>query len=282
MTLKELNFKKLISVDYDCIDNYSFDVYKKNGCKHIIENYCTLCEEENVNCYNDSEYKTYKLQNISHGAHSKDFLEALEPIIDTKDWHNDGVMFIMENPSKDYGIYDKDVGNGKQYKKNPSKLWYWIEQELKGKEYPIGFKRGSYGDLIESAILTFKLKNAYVTNVVKCGLNDENDNYKNTDYLQKKCIEKCIKEYLMEEIEIIKPKVIFAFGKNSKSRIDEFCKGNSMDKINVFKLPHPARFLEDEYFKTLYFCLMAKGLCKSEVISEKYYIEMMKKFLGDD
>ena len=50
MTLKELNFKKLIQLDIKNIENYCFKDYFKNECHHKnIIGYCTSCEEKGIN-----------------------------------------------------------------------------------------------------------------------------------------------------------------------------------------------------------------------------------------
>ena len=277
MTLNELNFNRLIKIDFEDINKYNFSVYEQSGCKHPkISDYCTLCEEKNLKCCDDTNFK---LNYISHGAHSDDFLRALKSPISTEGWHNDAVMFVMENSSKNYNNMYEEISvvkSVKEYKKSPSVVWYWIHERLDYCEYPEYFKGRTYGDLVESAILTFKLKNAYLTNLVKCGLND-----RGIGSISEECIENCIKEYLAREIEIVNPKVIFTFGSNGYYYVDKFFGG----EYKIVGLPHPAgaqRGFKNEYYNVLYFCMMAKWLCKTGVINIEYYNRMMELFLKNN
>ena len=108
MTLKELNFAKLIKIDAADVENYCFSDYVANKYHHkAMKGYCTSCEEKGINTCDE---KGFCLQNISHGAHSKEFLEAFIEKTDTSDWNTAGVMFVMEGPSRDYGIYETSDG----------------------------------------------------------------------------------------------------------------------------------------------------------------------------
>ena len=282
MTLNELNFKKLISIDYHNINNYSFDEYKVNGYKHPrIIDCCTLCEEKGLKYCDDSKYH---LKNLSHGAHSSDFSKSLKQQLNTDGWNDSGVMFVMENPSINYGGMYEEIKinrNGFELKKSPVVEWYWVHEDLDYCEYPENFKGKKYGELVESAILTFKLKNAYLTNLVKCGLNDDDNHYKGIDSMSEGCINNCINEYLKNEIEILNPKVIFTFGSNGYYYANLFF-GN---KYKVVGLPHPAgaqRGFKNEYYNVLYFCMMSKWLYKTGVINEEFYNKMMKLFAIND
>jgi hypothetical protein len=53
----------------------------------------------------------------------------------------------------------------------PRCAWYWIHRDQDVHRFPDSFTGGTYGDFVLSAILTFRLKNAYMTNLIKCGLN---------------------------------------------------------------------------------------------------------------
>ena len=281
MTLNELNFKKLITLDIKDVNRYSFDDYHKNNDSHPnVIDYCTKCEDASIKqefqvCHDNSFF----LKNISHGSKSDDFIQALD-INYTKDWNEKGVMFIMENPSKDYGIYyTPSIIN--TYNKRPAKLWYWIHNKKTIKGYPEHFVGGEYGDLVASVIVTFKLKNAYLTNLVKCGLNNSKDEYKGIKELNNNCIEICINEFLKEEIKIIKPNVVFAFGSTVFGILN--AKKNNLfnNDVELVCLPHPAagrRGFRNSFFDVLYFCKIAKWLYKKDVIDKNSYLECMEKF----
>ena len=280
--LKELNFIKLINYGIEKPESYDYQIYKSNSFFHPkVTDYCVSCEEKGITICEDP---AYKLCNISHGSHSFDFLSSSSIPYDTHDWNESGVMFIMESPSKDYGIYKvaEIEKNGTVYSKHPSNQWYWVHGDQKIKGYPDCFKGGTYGTLIASAIVTFKLANAYMTNLIKCGLNNlENDSYKGIDGYNPECVDNCLNLFLKKEIEIIQPRVIFTFGSKVFDRVNWFT-GKS---IKVVGLPHPAgrqRGFKNEYYNVLYFCMIAKWLFKTKVITKDFYLELMSLFAKND
>lgn len=281
MTLNEINFNRIIDFGLDNPDEYSFDDYYCNGCKHPdAKGYCVECEKLGIDkCIWDA---SFSLKNISHGSHTIDFLDSFNQKIDISGWNKAGVMFLMESPSKDYKIYKTKsiIINGEEYTKRPSVQWYWIHDKSDKCEYPKYFKGSEYGTFVSSAIVTFRLANAYLTNLVKCGLNDETgEKYKGIDDYNPECIDKCYELYLRKEIEIINPKVIFTFGSKVYNHLSNRLKD---DSIKIVGLPHPAgrqRGFKNEYYNVLYFCMIAKWLRKTDVIDEEFYLELMKRFL---
>ena len=234
--LRELNFGELISVGTDPMA-YSFDEYRDNRYEHkAINGYCVSCEEKG--CSSSKDDPLYKLTNMSHGAHSCDFFQALNEIPDTTDWHQEPIMFVYETPSKDYGIYKEVLYNG--YNKRPSKDWYWIHRDCDDITFPEGFNRQEYG-LGWSAALTFKLAKVYMTNLVKCGLNNAEGNYQGIASFKYETVENCFTNFLKKEISLINPKIIFAVGAKSESWVNYFVRDH-FDKKSflVQQLPHPA------------------------------------------
>ena len=99
------------------------------------------------------------------------------------------------------------------------------------------FEKGKYDGLFNSIVFTFKLENAYLTNLVKCGLNKDNKHktISQGEY-EEKCIETCFGNVLLKEIEALKPKVVFCFGSNvNRIFLEKYKKGTTI------LLPHPAR-----------------------------------------
>ena len=130
--LNQLNFEKLKKIKEDeDVETYSFADYERNENMHPVVGFCISCEQKGIGCcsqkdISDSKWQVcntctkknnFSLQNISHGSHTLDFLDASLQPIDTTGWHDEGVMFIMEGPSKDYGIYYNGVP------KRPAKQW---------------------------------------------------------------------------------------------------------------------------------------------------------------
>jgi len=281
MTLQELNFQHLIEYDVNDVKSYSFDKYCSNNSRHPRAiDYCTSCEE--LKCNVSPKDASFKLCNISHGAHSRDFINAVDSNMDISKWHTSGVVFVMESPSRDYGIYETTeiTKKGQLYNKRPSKQWYWVHNKCDYVEYPIHFKGRKYGELVRSVIFTFKLANAYLTNLIKCGMNDSSgDIFKGLVYFDPKCIQNCYNLYLSKEIELMNPKVIFTFGTNVYNQLSCRLKDSS---IKLVGLPHPAgqrSGFKDEYYNVLYFCMIAKWLCRTGVIEPKFYTELMKIFM---
>jgi len=278
--LKKINFQDLIEIDDD-VDRYCFETYHAHGDIHRIKSYCTSCEETIGHISGEEGYSLY---NISHGSHSIDFLAASNAVVNTDGWNEEGVMFVMENPSKDYDIYQTSAitkANGVTYEKRPSQKWYWIHNKQDLLEFPNNFVGRKYGEFVASAILTFRLKNAYMTNLVKCGLNtSDGQRFKGTNSYNPECVKNCYRRILSKEIQAINPKVIFAFGRNTYDWLNKLTEG-----VKVVMLPHPARSqngFTNDFYQTLYFCLISKWLLKEGVIKEDFYLELMQKYSEAD
>jgi hypothetical protein len=273
--LRELNFNNLICVNTPDIATYTFDHYKKNGYEHpSISEYCTACEAKGCNCAADDQ--TYRLTNISHGAHSSDFFLALKDKPDVSSWHNEPIVFVYETPSLDYGIY-KDVAY-KSYNKRPSKDWYWIHDAQDYAAYPDRFCGGEYGGFVLSAILTFKLSNVYITNLVKCGLNNAEGKFKGLGCYNEQTIKECYARFLEKELDILQPKIIFAVGSSVEEWVSWFVK----DTYYVQQLPHPAgrrRGFRDEHYKAIYFWVIVRALHKAGIIDTAEGSELARMYL---
>ncbi len=273
--LNQINFNKLLILDTD-IDSYDFNVYKNNG-KHIIKDFCTKCEDKGCNiCPTDDNFR---LQNISHGATTWDFLTAThQQDTDLSKWKDAGVIFLMEGPSRDYGLYEEM--NIKGFNKKPTKKWYWVDDKSEKLSYPQEFKGGRYGTLFNSIIFTFKLKKAYLTNFIKCGMNSSDDKYKGIDNYADSCIKICIENYLLKEIDIINPKIIFCFGSKVEKKLLDICPDAP---FLICGLPHPARQkvgFKDEYYRHLYFTRILEGLYRAKIVDINEAKDKFKDFLS--
>jgi hypothetical protein len=265
--LKSLNFKDLIILDDNInVDTYDFDEYLKNG-KHQVKGYCIRCEEKGCNTCptNDS----FKLTNISHGASTDDLFAATDNNDqDFVDWHHEGVLFLMEGPSVDgWGLYE--VVEYKGHKKRPAQLWYWLHEKHEALIYPSEFRGARYGTLFNSIVFTFKLRNAYLTNLVKCGLNNVDGNFEGFQKYNPETIKTCYENFLTKEIEIIKPKVIFCFGSNVYKYLYQQYSNEKFPWI-VISLPHPARGrsgFTDELFRHSYYSMVLEGLYEAGIVS---------------
>lgn len=273
--LRCLNFQDLITLGVRDVGNYTFQTYRENGYQHTpILGYCTACEEQNVHLAKNAA--GFQLTNISHGAHSTDFLASLREGIDTSGWRKAPIMFVYESPSVDYDIFTDVTFKG--HSKRPAKSWYWVHDDHEQIIFPDGFKGGTYGGFVLSAIITFKLENVYITNLVKCGMNNSAGQFKGIDHFQEKCVQNCYDIFLAREIEFMNPTIIFAVGSSVESKI-KYLAGESR---YIQQLPHPAgrrRGFRDEYYKVLYFWLITQSLHKTGIINTEEAKELAEMFV---
>jgi hypothetical protein len=283
--LKELNFNALLALDTN-ISEYSYKSYLDNNKKHpSIKKMCTLCEEEGVNiCPSD---KNFSLRAMGHGALADDILIATgQQNTDISNWKNEGIIFVLENPGPCFKnrIYTKAEYNG--YIKYPTHEWYFVNQKNPQKcQYEKYFQGRKYGEFFCSVLFTFGLKNLYITDLVKCGMNDSHENFKNIPEYNPKCVENCLEHYFYREIEIVNPKVIFCLGKNTYNVIIEMIeKIESLvkDKILVKLLPHPNAHYSNSQFQERYYTGIIHGLYESEIISDEEKNDFLKKAIISD
>jgi hypothetical protein len=185
-------------------------------------------------------------------------------------------MFIYECPSLDYGIYKEVPFQG--YAKHPTKEWYWIHEDQDPIKYPSMFSGGQYGGFVLSAILTFKLANVYITNLVKCGLNNRKGEFRGIGYYRDDCVKNCYEKVLSKELAIIKPKIVFAVG----SAVEDWLLYLAKDVSILQQLPHPAgrrRGFRDEHYKALYFWLTVRALHKAGIVSIEEGSQLARTFL---
>ncbi len=284
-SLRELNFGQLIQLKDRDPATYTFDDCRKNCFTHPdVQGYCVECDR---NGWHQSEKKPgLRLRNISHGAHASDFLSAMSSQPSIEGWHNDGVMFIFETPSNG-GAFSKEPIEYAGHLKHPVEGWYWIHQGFEGsaesRSFPSGFRQKKYGDFVLSAILTFKLANAYATNLVKCGLNNQSrEGYGKIGDFNPKCVKECASRFLKREIELVRPKVIFAMSKKVEDYLKQFdaVKGRlDTPKVKIQRLHHPAYWRmsnlsrEEKWFRGI-----QNALREATVIDGEEYASLDKLF----
>ena len=288
--LRILNFQELIRLDVPDARSYGFAGYAARGMRHPAAlAYCTACEDEDGTCASDGlqfyrpkdSKDGFRMRYISHGSTADDFMDAVSDRPDTSGWNDGGVMFVMENPSLNY---DEDINGSKQqgierriyraqplerggrkYEKWPAEQWYWIHGQRARCAFPDEFRGQRYGSFVASAVETFHLRNAYMTNLVKCGVcmlpsENQKEEYLNTDYYDPACVARCMEKFLKREIEAVQPRVIFAFG----SRVCRKLAGAGWIQdcgAELVRLPHPSQQrggITDEFF--------TKDKCLSETI----------------
>ena len=130
--------------------------------------------------------------------------------------------------------------------------------------------------------MTFKLANVYMTNLVKCGLNNVEGKFKGLASFKKETVENCFENFLKEEILIIEPKIIFAIGSKVEYWVNQLVNKQQFDKKSflVQQLPHPAALsFTSEHVRTIYFWHLVKALHKAEIINTDKCCELAKLYL---
>lgn len=255
--------------------DYNYDKWNGRHCYDNGQCYCTKCDSISPCAVED--VKGRFLANISHGTHTYDFIMAhnrdekdrAEKFSQVEGWSKKPVLFVMENPGGMSSNYHKDLGDRK---KRAIESWYWLNcsynEPDKAYVYPNFFRQGEYGKLVYSIINTFKIANGYLTNMVKCGMIDENEQYVTTDKYSKIIVNNCIKEQLSREIAAMRggddnqKVIIFAFGKNTYGRLVEEL--TDLDKYSIYLLPHPVSRLANDYRKYVLYSKIARALYKND------------------
>jgi hypothetical protein len=276
--LRQLNFADLLLLDHTDVGAYEYAEYRANGHRHPrILGYCVECERKG--CHACVQEPAFTLRNISHGTHTVDFLAAVREPVDVTGWHDEPVLFVYEAPSLDYGIYETVECNG--INKRPARQWYWIHGDQEARRFPNAFTGGTYGDFILSAILTFRLRNVYVTNLVKCGLNTQDGReFRGIASFQAACVQTCIERYLRREVDLLRPRVIFAAG----AAVRNWLLSALHASVSTHQLPHPAggrRGFRDSYFRVLYFWLVALALHRAGIIQTGEAEQLGRLFIRD-
>ena len=129
-----------------------------------------------------------------------------------------------------------------------------------------------------SAISTFRMANVYITNLVKCGLNDKDGRFKGLGSFNEECVKNCYHTILSKELAIVQPKVIFAVGSAVADWLHRLPTGNAF----IQQLPHPAgrrRGFRDEHYKALYFWLVVRALHKVGIIQSDESCQLARTYL---
>lgn len=258
-------------------------------CANNSENkcYCDYCSNINPiyineDCKDKNSEKQYHFSGVSHGAYSLDFFEA-HKFNEYENWSKKPVLFVFENPGNiNYGAFGSDGINKptempKLGNKYPTRWWYWIngqdnehlEQEY---IYPNFLVQKEYGRMIYSLLKTFKIANAYVTNLVKCGIASCLSDFVNTDYYNNEIVDTCIEKHFKKEINALRNDdnqqniIIFAFGERVYYKLKEIIKSNkdlNLTLSSLFILPHPASRLANDYRKYVLLGKIMRGLIQS-------------------
>ncbi len=271
--LRKLNFEELIHIDTDDAADYSFETYTANGGHKIKAGGaggCVRCETSGLASQTEMDSKP-KLSLISHGAHSQDYLSLLKGKSPKSsiDWRDNPVLFVLESPSTDSGQYHEE--DTREIWKKPARSWYWLPDESKLENYdPLNYAKnstqGKYGEYFASIIYRFGLRNAYVTNMMKCGISTLGKPI--FDSGQYKCVrDNCIDQYLSREIKIFQPEAIFTFGTNAYDGVRRNFKEYDPSR-NLICLPHPASRHKKNKFQEMSHERLLIGLKLNGIIND--------------
>ena len=291
--LNRFTFSEVIKIDPGKLENYQFQAGENHP---LTGEYCTRCEKcqnglEKPNAESEKRDSGYRLKNISHGTHSLDFLKSMDIDVNSGGWSDAPVLFLMENPAAQIRPWNKPLfDDTHKDKKFPAQQWYWIHKNGRKAEetyYPKCFKQGEYGVLVAGLIRMFKLGNAYMTNLVKCGMNlpDGNGYLPTSDY-NEGCITKCIENVLQKEIEILtghksKELLVFAFGIEVNHLINSYLRKTGI-KFKICLLPHPANRMANDYRKYVLFGKVYKFLSANNVGTKEAMNGAIDEFLKND
>lgn len=255
---------------------YSEEVLEKENDDNKILNHakdgCLAC------C--DVCKKKYGLHpsSITHGTHTLDFLDAHAIGHDQiETWSKKPVLFVMENPAS----VNANFYAAKDSLPATPKRWYWImgQSERKNEDfiYPNYFSNREYGWMIYSVIRTFKMANAYVTNMVKCGI--EQSGYVTTEKYDPRAVSECINRHLVKETDTLcndeQDVVVFAFGDRVYNKLFR-AKNCFNKKLHLYKLPHPARQMPNDHRKFVLF-----GQIYSALLENDFYEQNEKPDIDD-
>ncbi len=271
--LHKLNFGKGGLIEF-APDGSDYDFKRLEDGKHKFDtepDLCTLCDgcdlvqEDGTKCV---------FTRITHGTHTFDFLDAHG--VDHKEtagWSQKPVLFVMENPGAIEEKRDRKVGT-----RYVSRLWYWVMGQYERPNdkfiYPNFFVQKEYGWMIYSAIRTFQMANAYVTNMVKCGMKIEEEkdkkSYLTTDEYPSKIVDTCIAERLKAELDCLRGEngeenvIVFALGERAYYHLKkELKEGLKDEKVSLYLLPHPANRLANDYRKYVLFGKILRALVQN-------------------
>ena len=244
--LNHLRFKELINygLQDDEIENY----------KYLKQNFENIDKEkirEPICCCNFCGSKIeseIEFGNMLHGTTSEDYFSYLTDMNLERDWNETPVMFVFENP----GASPHDGFVSLKGHQVIAKTWPYIgwtnkDKTPKDKANDFCFKEElesprRYGEMICATILEYNLKNAYVTNLVKCGFRN-NKNLNSQNEVSSQMIKHCMDHIFLKEFQAVSPEIIFAFGNKTYSTLQGY---RDQLGVEIKQLYHPAARIKKE------------------------------------
>ncbi len=224
--LNEISFSQLMK--YDVPPPHGLLFRQKPTC----DEFCVSCEANGI-----VPSRIY-LDKLSHGCHSDVYYSTLEDFESDTPPVDANIMFVLESPGS------KAFGPSVPYKgvaKRPPVDHYYFGPPVKTWPESIAEIANGYGEQFAFIIRHFNLRNAYFTNVIKCGkTTTQGSSWEPFEIGRKgdlKIARNCYAEVLGKEIEAFKPHVVFSFGKNAC----EFYQNVTTISVAHWQLNHPAK-----------------------------------------
>lgn len=216
--LRQLNFSQLIN--YRDGQPEPCNIYPQEFLRDsaTIGSFCKKCHEgADPPCG-----EGYDLTFTTHGADQSDFESetVLGPLAPERPFYNTPVAFVFEGPGDEPQIRHGMSFDG--VKRLRPAGYYWMPEKGRWPESPSDQRLAAdrYGPPLAYYIWLFGLRNAYVTNAVKCQMRAPGQTIgyglsgKNGPGPTVRVEKTCIDEFLKHELSLAKPKIVFAFGKS--------------------------------------------------------------------
>lgn len=210
------------------------------------------CDSFCIDCERRGLASTRRPYRMSHGAHTRDFEEALgtplperahRPLTDLP------VMFLGIEPGGDYENDEElscqnPTGGPTIRKRVPTRHYYWTPPPDTGWPDRPDEVRSVPGPFFAYLLNRFGFRNAYFTNIVKCRLRDETCAQEvnirpdlRHQYVDFRVRNNCVTTYLSAEYRIHLPRLVFVFGTRGMDILrDENCIPHDL----LVGLPHYA------------------------------------------
>jgi hypothetical protein len=222
--LESLNFKELLC--------YSSKFFPKHFYDSPIE-CCSFC----VECEKNGAIKMAggKLTLMSHACDTYDYELLFQQPLEGDHLILDPIIIILENPGKDYSL-GKEI-TYQNVTKKPPVYHYYFSTELGS--WPSTYEDldgNYYGSYFAYLIKRHGLKNAYITNLVKCKTVDSHSPH----FVE----QSCVNAILTREIEIFQPKLALCFSRKVYNSFRRY-----FPQIKSLYIYHPSFIRNRSYTK---------------------------------
>jgi hypothetical protein len=224
LSLADLNFREI--VDYGGQPPAKSRYPSPLACR----GYCISCEESGL-----LKNTGGRLDRMSHGCDSADFEAVLGPMPREGAGVAAPVLFLLENPGGDYGLGEPVDFQGLR-KQPPVNHYYWIPTVQTWPRRVADLDGNYYGSYLAHLMWRHQLLRVYITNLVKCKwVRTTGGGSGDTALIVRHCAER----YLMREVQIFAPRVVFCFGRAAERGFRELASRVGLNCPSTY-LRHPS------------------------------------------